>query len=72
MTYIDCVLGCGGGMEVPLPKTEIKDFQENRTNRRLIQDEFPDLSVDEREAILTGICALCWERMHKENVREVS
>ncbi len=29
-------------------------------NGKLIQDAFPDLSADDREILLTGICPRCW------------
>lgn len=29
----------------------------------LIQDCFPELSADEREMIISGICPECWEKM---------
>lgn len=29
----------------------------------LVQDAFPYLSADEREALVSGICSKCWENM---------
>jgi len=31
-----------------------------------VQDLFPDLSVDEREMIQTGICPECWDSLFTE------
>lgn len=32
-------------------------------NGVLIQDAFPNMTADEREFILTGICPECWDSM---------
>ncbi len=32
-----------------------------RQKRLSIQDAFPDLTLDEREALKTGICPKCWD-----------
>lgn len=35
-------------------------------NRELpIQEAFPDMSVDDREILKTGICPQCWDVMFK-------
>ena len=31
----------------------------------LIQDAMPELSIKKREQVMTGICALCWEKWIK-------
>jgi hypothetical protein len=33
----------------------------------LIQDAFPNMSADEREMIISGICPKCWDVMFKED-----
>ena len=37
-----------------------------RKIRPLIQKAFPDLPIDEREMIKTGICPTCWDKMFAE------
>lgn len=32
----------------------------------LIQNAFPDLSKDDREGLMTGICPTCWNKMFKD------
>ncbi len=33
---------------------------------RLIQDAFPDLTKEEREALITGYCEPCWAKIFPE------
>ena len=37
-----------------------------RKIRPLIQKAFPDLPIDEREMIKTGICPTCWDKIFSE------
>ena len=39
------------------------DYYRYELNGGLVQDCFPYLTANEREAIITGICPECWERM---------
>jgi len=36
---------------------------ENWENGELIQKAFPELSADDRELLLTGICSKCWNEI---------
>ena len=36
----------------------------------LIQDAFPDMSVDDREFLISGTCPACWEQLFKEETDE--
>lgn len=36
------------------------------TGSVLVQEAFPDLHADERELIMTGIHARCWDKMFEE------
>ena len=47
-----------------------EDDYRNWQNGTLIQDAFPYLTADEREAIKTGICADCWDGMFSEDPDE--
>jgi len=31
----------------------------------LVQNAFPTLTLDEREALITGYCATCWEKINE-------
>lgn len=38
---------------------------ETYTKGKLIQHAMPDVSADEREMLISGICASCWDKMFK-------
>lgn len=43
-----------------------KDFLRWKSGAR-IQEAFPELSADEREILLSGVCPDCWERMYGDD-----
>lgn len=50
---------CGDASEVPVPTEGYRAYQAGA----LIQDALPGLSPGQREALLTGTCDPCWERL---------
>lgn len=36
---------------------------------QFVQDAFPNLTANEREVLMTGICPKCWDEMFKEDYR---
>ena len=56
------------GIETQCPKCGTRDvidvpfhsYKEWRAGKKLVQDALPDLSVGEREALMTGFCEPCW------------
>jgi len=50
---------CNGQTEMQVPAEQFVNWQRGQ----LIQDAFPNLTTDEREAMMTGICPKCWEAM---------
>ncbi len=48
---------CGRANEVEVNEADYLDWQDGV----LVQDAFPYLSADEREALVSGICPTCWE-----------
>lgn len=53
----DCPF-CGSYNVVRVPYESLEKYE----GGALIQDAFPMLTPDEREIILTGICADCWPK----------
>lgn len=47
---------CGKASSVIVPAKNYTDYM----NGMSVQDAFPNLTADEREVILTGICKKCW------------
>ena len=35
-------------------------------NNESIQGLFPQLSADQREALISGVCATCWDNLYKD------
>lgn len=54
---------CGKSYTVTVPH---EGFIKWRNGSR-IQECMPNLSSEDREALMTGICGDCWERMYGED-----
>lgn len=50
---------CSAEREIFLEAAHMKDYLDGA----LIQNAFPNLDADEREALQTGICSACWDKM---------
>ena len=62
MVAIECVCPfCGRVQYVYVFEADYELYC--KANRPSIQDIFPYLSADEREALMTGICPKCWENL---------
>lgn len=55
------ITGMINAMDVDVTEVQIMQWQ----NGMLIQDAMPDLSVDEREFIMTGTTPADWEKMYE-------
>jgi hypothetical protein len=56
-------LVCGKQNVLSVPK----DGFDAWTAGAFIQDAFPNMPVDERELLLTGTCAPCWDTLWSED-----
>lgn len=61
ITMISPITGMINTMDVDVTEVQIMQWQ----NGMLIQDAMPDLSVDEREFIMTGTTPADWEKMYE-------
>tara|TARA_Y100000361_G_C11007130_1_gene262436 strand:- start:293 stop:511 length:219 start_codon:yes stop_codon:yes gene_type:complete len=52
-------------MYLDITQEQIAEWNAPAKERRLIQDIFPNLSVDEREFIMTGYTPADWKEMEK-------
>ncbi len=52
-------------MYLDITQEQIAEWNAPANERRLIQDIFPNLSVDEREFIMTGYTPADWKEMEK-------
>lgn len=51
---------CGEYLDIPMTR---KDYEEYTTRQRKIQDIFPDMSIENREFLLTEECPKCQEQL---------
>tara|TARA_R100000951_G_scaffold56521_1_gene47476 strand:- start:4793 stop:4984 length:192 start_codon:yes stop_codon:yes gene_type:complete len=61
ITMISPITGMINTMDVDVTEVQIMQWR----NGMLIQDAMPDLSVDEREFIMTGTTPADWEKMYE-------
>ena len=59
VTVITSCPFCGHANEVAVNEMDYLDWQDGT----LAQNAFPYLSPDEREALISGICPDCWDKM---------
>ena len=55
---VNCVK-CDRPVDVPCTEQQIKVWQDGE----MIQNAMPNLTADQREMLITGICGICWEVM---------
>ena len=54
---------CNGSNEIEVSKKGLDKYHKGA----LIQVAFPELSNDQRELLLSGICNECWDKTFKED-----
>ena len=65
VTRISPLTGNVNKMYLDITQEQIAEWNAPANERRLIQDIFPNLSVDEREFIMTGYTPADWKEMEK-------
>jgi hypothetical protein len=60
---VDCRL-CGQTTQVPATVEQLTELYLPRTQRRLMQEIFPDLSIGDRELLISGTCDTCWQKLY--------
>ena len=59
---VDC-RKCGETTQLPATVEQLTELYLHRTERRLMQEIFPDLSIGDRELLISGTCNTCWQNM---------
>lgn len=54
---------CGNTTLLIAPEQAWIEFDLPRGERRLVQEIFPDLSIGDRELLISGTCNTCWQEM---------
>lgn len=52
-------------------KLSASDYEEVFYKRRFMQDIFPDLSMDQRELMISGTCKSCWDEIFPPDEDEI-
>lgn len=60
---VDCRL-CGQTTQIPATVEQLTELYLPRTQRRLMQEIFPDLSIGDRELLISGTCNTCWQKLY--------
>jgi hypothetical protein len=60
---VDCRL-CGQTTQVPATVEQLTELYMPRSQRRLMQEIFPDLSIGDRELLISGTCDTCWQNLY--------
>lgn len=63
--FKDCPV-CGKNHGIVLNGNQIRRIADFMKNNKSIQNEFPDLTPEQREFFITGICDDCWNQMKNE------
>lgn len=53
---------CRKPIHLEIDEQAFRDYK----NGMKVQDAFPTLSASQREALITGICDECWDKMNEE------
>jgi hypothetical protein len=59
---VQCRL-CGESKWIDCTVEQMTEFYMPRSERRYVQEIFPDLSVGDRELLISGTCDTCWQKM---------
>jgi hypothetical protein len=59
---VDCRM-CNNTYQIPATVEQITELYLPRTERRLMQEIFPDLSIGDRELLISSTCNTCWQKL---------
>lgn len=60
-------MSCDKDIKVNVDVDKFKEWMSKpRRECPLVQDEFPELTPEEREVMLSGFCQKCWNAVAKE------
>ena len=62
MIKIKCEL-CDQDIPVAITEGEFVDWTLNHKTLPVVQDHFPQLSAEDREMLVSGVCGKCWDRL---------
>lgn len=54
--------GCKGTTMIEVTDAQFNEWHRPKSQRRKVQEIFPNLTVDDREMLMTGWCPPCWDK----------
>lgn len=60
---------CGKKSEIPVRPEQLAAWL--RPGGPLVQDAFPELSADDRELLISGLCPPCWDKAVGDQMTEL-
>jgi len=60
---VECRL-CNSITEFYFAQWQLEELAKPRRERMLIQDIFPELSIGDRELIISNTCDTCWKQLY--------
>ena len=68
---VDCRI-CSDTTQIACTVEQLTEVYLPRTQRRLMQEIFPDLSIGDRELLISGTCDTCWQNLHGRDDEEAN
>jgi len=64
---VDCRM-CEEFFQIPATPKQQEELDKPRSERMFMQDIFPELSLGDRELLISGTCGTCWDKLfpHEE------
>jgi hypothetical protein len=59
---VDCRL-CGNTSHIQCEEWQVIEMNKPRSERMFMQDIFPNLSIGDRELLISGTCDTCWQEL---------
>ena len=69
MVVRKCVI-CSQPNAIPATREQVRELSLPRSERRLMQEIFPDLSIGDRELLISGTCNTCWQNLYGSEEEE--
>jgi len=63
---VDCRM-CQEFYYIPATPAQQEELDKPRSERAFMQDIFPELSVGDRELLISGTCNTCWDKLFPSN-----
>jgi hypothetical protein len=64
---VDCRM-CQEFFYIPATPEQQEEMDKPRSERKFMQDIFPELPIEDRELLISGTCGTCWDKLfpHEE------